>query len=56
MPFNDLQVVLNGQLHTVSHLLTIIFLSENSVIQQGNMLVFGPNRSREVGLSSDLIF
>ena len=55
MPFTDLQGVLNAQFHTVSDLLTI-FLSENSVIQHGHMLVFGPNRSREVGLSSDLIF
>ena len=30
-------------------------MSENSVIQQGHMLVFRPNRSHEVGLSSDLI-
>ena len=30
-------------------------MSENSVIQQGHMLVFGPDRSHEVGLSSDLI-
>ena len=39
--------------------LTIIYnfsMPENSVIQQGHMLVFLPNRSREVGLSSDLIF
>ena len=56
MPFNDLQGVLNAQFHTVSDLLTIIFLSENSVIQQGHTLVFRPDRSREVGLSSDLIF
>ena len=56
MPFNDLQGVLNAQFQTVSDLLTIIFLSENSVIQQGHMLVFGPDRSREVRLSSDLMF
>ena len=56
MPCSDLQGVLNAQFHTVSDLLTTIFLSENSVIQQGHMLVLGPNRSREVGLSSDLIF
>ena len=56
MPFNDLHGVLNAQFHTVSDLLTIIFLSENSVIQQGHMLVFGPDRSCEVGLSSHLIF
>ena len=31
-------------------------MSENSVIQQGHMLVFGPDRSREVELSGDLIF
>ena len=59
MPFSDLQGILNAQFHTVSFLLTIIFLiimSENSVIHQGHMLIFGPDRSREVGLSSDLIF
>ena len=53
MPFKDLQGVLNAQFHTVSDLLTI---TENSVIQQGHMLVFRPNRSRKVGLSRDLIF
>ena len=31
-------------------------MSENSVIQQGHMLVFDPDRSREVGLNSNLIF
>ena len=31
-------------------------MSENSVIQQDHMLVFRPDRSREVGLSNDLIF
>ena len=60
MPFNDLQGILNVQFHTVSDLLTIYIynfsMSENSVIQQGHMLVFGPDRSREVGLSSDFIF
>ena len=30
-------------------------MSENSLIQQGHMLIFGPNGSCEVGLSSDLI-
>ena len=49
MPFSDLQGVLNAQFQTVSFLLTIIFLSENSVIPQGHMLVFGPDRSHEVG-------
>ena len=48
--------VLNVQFHTVSDLLTIIFLSENSVIQKGHLLVFRPDRSHEVRLSSDLIF
>ena len=57
MPFNDLQGVLNSQFHTVSDLFNYNFsMSENSVIQQGHMLVFRPNRSREVGLSGDLIF
>ena len=56
MPFNDLQGILNAQFHTVSDLLTIVFLSENSVIQQAHMLVFRPDRSHEVGLSSDLKF
>ena len=56
MPFSDLQGILNAQFHTVSDLLTIIFLSENSVIQQGHLLVFGPDRSRKVGLSSNLVY
>ena len=56
MPFKDLQGVLNAQFQTVPDLLTIIFLSENSVIQKGHTLVFRPDRSREVGLSNNLIF
>ena len=56
MPFSDLQGVLNAQFQTVSDLLTIVFLSEDPVIQQGHMLIFRPNRSGEVGLSSDHIF
>ena len=56
MPFNDLQGVLNDQFHIISDLFTEICLSENSVIQQGHMLVFRPDRSREVGLSNELIF
>ena len=31
-------------------------MSENPVIQQGHTSVFRPDRSREVGLSNNLIF
>ena len=57
MPFNDLKGVLNAQLpHCILLINYNLSLSENSVMQQGHMLVFRPNRSREVGLSTDLIF
>ena len=57
MPFSDLQGILNAQFQNCIFLINYNFsMSENSVIQKGHMLVFRPDKSREVGLSSDLIF
>ena len=55
MPFNDLQGILNDQFQIVSDLFTEICLCLR-ILSYNRALVLRPDRSREVGLSNNLIF